>query len=99
MQICSIDQQKAAWFESDFCPLMQIYIQPNTAATRCILACRCDQYDLLNFKPSIRKRKKADLSDFECGMTVGAIRAGLSISETADLLGYSCTTISRVYRE
>ncbi len=32
-------------------------------------------------------------------MVVGASRAGLSISETADLLGFSHTTISRVYRE
>ncbi len=43
--------------------------------------------------------KKGDLSDFECGMVVGARRAGLSISETADLLGFSRTTISRVYKE
>ncbi len=43
--------------------------------------------------------KKEDLSDFECGMVVGARRAGLSISTTADLLGFSHTTISRVYRE
>ncbi len=43
--------------------------------------------------------KKGDLSDFECGMVVGARRAGLSISKMADLLGFSCTTISRVYRE
>ncbi len=43
--------------------------------------------------------KKGDLSDFECGMVVGARRAGLSISKTADLLGFSRTTISRVYRE
>uniref|UniRef100_A0A9J8C6W1 Transposase Tc1-like domain-containing protein n=1 Tax=Cyprinus carpio carpio TaxID=630221 RepID=A0A9J8C6W1_CYPCA len=43
--------------------------------------------------------KKGDLSDFECAMVVGARRAGLSISKTADLLGFSCTTISRVYRE
>ncbi len=32
-------------------------------------------------------------------MVVGARRAGLSISETDDLLGFSRTTISRVYRE
>ncbi len=32
-------------------------------------------------------------------MVVVARRAGLSISKTADLLGFSCTTISRVYRE
>ncbi len=43
--------------------------------------------------------KKGDLSDFERGMVVGARRTGLSISQTADLLGFSCTTISRVYRE
>ena len=43
--------------------------------------------------------KKGDLSDFERGMVVGARRADLSISKTADLLGFSRTTISRVYRE
>ncbi len=32
-------------------------------------------------------------------MVVGARRTGLSISKTADLLGFSLTTISRVYRE
>ncbi len=32
-------------------------------------------------------------------MVVGARRAGLNISKTADLLGFSRTTISRVYRE
>ncbi len=36
---------------------------------------------------------------FARGMVVGARRAGLSISKTADLLGFSRTTISRVYRE
>ncbi len=40
--------------------------------------------------------KKGDLSDFERGMVVGARRAGLSISKTADLLGFSRTNISRV---
>ncbi len=30
---------------------------------------------------------------------VGARRAGLIILKTADLLGFTCTTISRVYRE
>ncbi len=42
--------------------------------------------------------KKGHLSDFE-RMVVGTRRAGLSISKTADLLGFSHTTISRVYRE
>ncbi len=43
--------------------------------------------------------KKGDLRDFERGMVVGARRAGLIISKTADLLGFSRTTIFRVYRE
>ncbi len=43
--------------------------------------------------------KKGGLSDFERGMVVGARRAGLSISKTTDLLGFSHKTISRVYRE
>ncbi len=43
--------------------------------------------------------QKEDLSDVERGMVVGARRAGLSISKTADLLGFSHTTISSVYRE
>ncbi len=43
--------------------------------------------------------KKGDLSDFERGMVVGTRRAALSISKTVDLLGYSRTTISRVYRK
>ncbi len=43
--------------------------------------------------------KKGILRDFESGMVVGARRAGLNISKTADLLGFSRTTISRVYRE
>ncbi len=55
--------------------------------------------DLLKFKPSIRMGKKEDLSDFERVMVVGARRAGLSISKTADLLGFSRRAISRVYRE
>ena len=38
--------------------------------------------------------KNGDLSDFERGMVAGARRAGLSVSETADLLGFSPTTIS-----
>jgi len=36
---------------------------------------------------------------FERGMVVGARRAGLSISQSAQLLVFSRTTISRVYKE
>ncbi len=39
--------------------------------------------------------KKGDLRDFECGMVVGARRAGLNISKTVNLLGFSCTTLSQ----
>ncbi len=42
--------------------------------------------------------KKGDLSDFLSDFEI-LRRAGLSISKTADLLGFSRTTISRVYRE
>ena len=42
---------------------------------------------------------KYDLSDFDHGMIVGARQSGLSISETADLQGFSFTTVSRVCRE
>ena len=42
--------------------------------------------------------QKRELSGFECGVVVGARRAGLSISETADLQGFSHSTISRVYK-
>ena len=48
---------------------------------------------------SIRMGKKSDLSDLEGGMIVGVRWAALSISETADLLGFSHPTISRVYRK
>jgi len=37
--------------------------------------------------------KKGDLSNFECGMDVGAIWAVLSISQSAQSLGFSRTTI------
>lgn len=43
--------------------------------------------------------KNGDLSDFECSTVVGARWAGLSISKTAYLLGYSPSTVSRVYKE
>ncbi|XDV42643.1 hypothetical protein PO909_011266 [Leuciscus waleckii] len=43
--------------------------------------------------------KKAPLSNFERGMVVGTRRAGLSISQSAQLLGFSRTTISSVYKE
>jgi len=42
--------------------------------------------------------KKGDLSNFERGMVIGARQAGLSISKSAQSLGFSHTTISRVYK-
>ncbi len=67
--------------------------------TQCIQTSRCGEDDLLKFKPSIRTGKKEGFKRLERGMVVGCRRTGLSISQTADLLGFSHTTISRVYRE
>uniref|UniRef100_A0A672F5P9 Transposase Tc1-like domain-containing protein n=1 Tax=Salarias fasciatus TaxID=181472 RepID=A0A672F5P9_SALFA len=43
--------------------------------------------------------KSRDLSEFERGTIVGARRAGCSITQTANLLAFSRTAVSRVYRE
>lgn len=43
--------------------------------------------------------KKGDLSDFAHVMVFGTKQAGLTIQESADRLGFSHTTIFRVYRE
>ena len=43
----------------------------------------------MKLKLSNRMGKKGVLSDFEHGNVEGARRAGMSISETADLLGFS----------
>ncbi|GBL77639.1 hypothetical protein AVEN_152878-1 [Araneus ventricosus] len=40
-----------------------------------------------------------DLSEFERGVIVGAREMGHSISEVGVKFGFSCTAISRVYRE
>lgn len=55
-----------------------------------------DMVKMFRFK---RAGKKADLSEFECAMVVGVRRADLSVSETPDLLGFSHTTFSKVYRD
>jgi len=60
---------------------------------------RDGQDDPLKIKLNIIMVKKGDLSDFERVMVVVDRRAGLSISETADLLRFSRTTISRVYKK
>lgn len=46
---------------------------------------------------SVRTGKKADLRDSERDMVVRARRAGPSVSEPADLLGFTHRTISRVH--
>jgi len=43
--------------------------------------------------------KKGDVSNFERGMVVSARWAGLSVSQSAQLLGFSCATISMIYKE
>jgi len=53
-------------------------------------------FNLLNSKLNVRMGKKGDLRDFEHGMVVAMLK---SILQSAQLLAFSCTTISRVYRE
>ena len=43
--------------------------------------------------------KRGDLSDFERSVVVAARQAGLSVSQTADLLGFTHATISRVLQK
>jgi hypothetical protein len=45
------------------------------------------------------QRMTKDLSAFERGMVVGARHTSLSVSRTATLLGFSHSTVSRVYQE
>lgn len=47
--------------------------------------------------PKFKHQNEEDLSDFECGIVVGAAHAGLSISEIANVLGFSHTTVCVVY--
>ncbi len=75
-----------------------IYSANHMVTTQCVYACRHGQDYPLKFKLSIRMGKKVDLTDFERGMVISARRAGLSISETADV-GFSRTVITRVDRE
>lgn len=42
--------------------------------------------------------KKGYLIDFDCDVAVWDRQSGLSISQTADLLGFSLITISRIYK-
>ena len=65
------------------------------AATKGIEACRHGQEVQLFLRPNVRIGKKCDLSDFGRGMIVSAREGGLSISETADLMGFSHTTVPR----
>jgi len=61
--------------------------------------CGSGQDNLLNSKLNVRMGNKGHLSNFERVMVVGARRTSLSISQSAQLLGFSHTTISRVYKE
>lgn len=64
----------------------------NYMATQCIEACRHDQDNLLKFKLTIKMGKKSTLNNFECGMVVSARLVGLSVSQSADPLGFFHTT-------
>lgn len=66
---------------------MQISNRP--IAGQALDAFQHDQEDLLNAKPSIRIRRKAEFGR-------GVVVAGLSFSETVDLLAFFNTTIALV---
>ena len=51
------------------------------------------------FTSNIRMIETFHTSNFDHGVIYGARRAGLSISETADLLRFSCTTLQCFYPE
>jgi len=69
---------------------MQLSSQPITKQLlQCIYGCGPGQDNLLNSKLNVRMGKKGDSSNFEHGMVVGARRAGLSISQSAQLLGFT----------
>ena len=70
----------------------------STSLHTLIKACRCGQEGQLFFRPNVRMGKKCDLSDFDHGTIVGAKQGGLSMSETAYLLGFSRTTVSSLQR-
>lgn len=50
--------------------------------------CTVDAEDDFQLKLDIRMENKGGLSDFKCGIDVSARWSGLSILETADLLGF-----------
>ena len=59
-----------------------------SCGSNCIKAYRHDQGVRLFFTPNNRTGKKCDIRDFDHGMGFGTRQGGLSIWETADLLGF-----------
>ena len=82
-------------------PLVNFYISSanHVEATKYIKECRHGQEVQLFLRPNVRMGIKCDFkSNFNCRLLV-PVGAGLNISETAELLGFSCTTVSRLCRE
>lgn len=57
---------------------------------------RHNEIDSMKFKLILRNGRKGHLNNFDYGIIVGDKQPGLSISEIAYILGFSCTTISKV---
>lgn len=86
-------------FEGKLCPCLQYFLFSasiqsvnRVAVILCIKARRHGQEVQLLFSPNIRLQRKSDLSDFDCGMIVGArlgglIRQKLLISQDFSELG------------
>lgn len=58
---------------------------------------RCRSRALVNVRIKHQHGENYDLSDFDLGMFVGAIWANSSVSETADLIAFPHTDVSKVY--
>lgn len=67
-------------------------------AANCV-DCRCSQNGLLESRLSIRKAEEGDVIDVEPPVIASARPAGLTTSETADLLAFLQPAISRFYWE
>lgn len=51
------------------------------------------------FTSHMRPEGKSDFSDFDQGMVVGTRQVGLGILKTADLLEFSFTTVTIIYKK
>jgi hypothetical protein len=79
--------------------LWTVFTYKNTGRGRLYKAGRPASSHSVTVQLNVRIGETSDRSDFEHCKIVGASRVGSSTSETAGLLGFSCTTVSTVYEK